>query len=63
MFKEPQEGLSCAAKLFHFVENQRDRLLHAPVGVLLKSVACLYEADRRSDNELSTTCLLVSCGQ
>ena len=34
MFKEPQESLSCAAKFFHFIENERNGLLHAPVGVL-----------------------------
>src|SRR5215471_4539701 len=63
MLVEPQEGLSRAAEFFDFVKNKRDRFLDAPVGVLLKPVACLYEADRRSDNELPTTCLLVSCGQ
>src|SRR5262245_28693801 len=61
MFMEPQEGLSHAAEFFHLVENKRDRLLNAPVRVLLEPVACLYEADRRSDNELSAPCLLVSC--
>src|SRR5262245_54685889 len=63
MFVEPQEGLSRATEFFDFVKHQCNRLLHAPIRILLEPVAYLDVADWRSDNELSTPHLLVSCRQ
>jgi hypothetical protein len=40
------------AKLLHLVEDQRDRLLHTPVWILLIAVPGLHEAHRRADDKL-----------
>ncbi len=50
---EPQQRLAGAAELRHLVEHQPDRLLHAPVRVLLQPVAGLDEADRGGDHQLA----------
>ena len=57
---ESEQRLSRAAKLQHLVEHQRDRLLHAPVWILLIAVACLHEAHRRADDKLAPSRLLVT---
>lgn len=40
---KPKQRLSRAAELLDFVEDQRDCRLHAPIGILLVSVAGLHE--------------------
>ena len=49
---EPQQRLAGAAELGHLVEHQPDRLLHAPIRILLQPVADLDEADRGGDHHL-----------
>src|SRR5262245_421338 len=63
MLEEPEQSLSCAAKLQDFVENQTDGLLHAAVRVLLVAVACLDEAHRRADDEFAAAGFLVTGGE
>jgi hypothetical protein len=60
MLEEPQERLAGTAQFRHFVEHQRDRVLHPPIRVLLPPVAGLDEADRRRDEEFAASRLLVS---
>src|SRR5262245_24909997 len=60
---EPAQRLPRAAKLLHLVEDQRDRLLHTPVWILLIAVARLHEAHRRADDKLPAARLLVAGGQ
>lgn len=60
---EPAQRLPCAAKLLHLVEDQRDRLLHTPVWILLIAVASLHEAYWRADHKLPSARLLVAGGQ
>ena len=57
---EPAERLSCAAQFLDLVEDQRDRLLDAPIRILLVAVAGLHEADRRRHNQLAPARLLVA---
>ena len=57
---EPQQGLPGAAQFQHLVEDQRDRCLDASIWILLVTVADLDEADRCTDHELATACLLVA---
>ena len=51
------------AELYHFVEDEPDRFLHATVGILLAAVSRLHEADRRGDDEFAPPRLLVSSRQ
>src|SRR5512133_2976700 len=44
MLVEPQQSLACAAEFQHLVEDQRDRLLHAAIGILLVVFAGLGDA-------------------
>src|SRR5215831_17072978 len=60
MLVKPEQSLACAAEFQHLVEDQRDGLLHAAIGILLVVVAGLDEAHWRADDELATTRLLVA---
>src|SRR5215813_5030256 len=60
MLVEPQQSLACAAEFQHLVEDQRDGLLHAAIGILLVVVAGLDEAHWRADDQFATTRLLVA---
>src|ERR1700710_2304802 len=60
---EPAQRLPRAAKLLHLVEDQRDRLLHTPVWILLILISGLHEAHRRADDKLPSARLLVAGGQ
>ena len=60
MLEKPEQGLSYAAELGDLVDGEPDRRLHAPVGILLQTVADLDEANRRTDDELASPGLLVA---
>ena len=57
---EPQQSLACAAEFQHLVEDQRDGLLDAAIGILLVAVAGLDEANWHADDEFAETRLLVA---
>src|SRR6202040_3633607 len=61
MLVEPEQSLACAAEFQHLVEDQRDGLLHAAIGILLVMVTGFDEPHRRADDELATARLLVAC--
>ena len=63
VFEEPQQRLACAAQFLDLVEDQRDRLLHPAVRILLQTVAVLHVADRRGDDQLAAPGLPVARGQ
>ena len=60
LLMEPEQRLSRAAEFFDLVEDQRDCRLHAPIWILLVTVASLHEAYRRRYDELATTSLLIT---
>lgn len=57
MFVQPAQRLARATEFLDLVEDERDRLLNAPVRVLLISVIRLHEADRRGDDQFARRAL------
>src|SRR5450830_591730 len=60
MLQEPEQRLAGAAELGDLGEDQHDGLLHAPIRILLQTVASLHEADRSRDDQLAPACLRVT---
>ena len=61
MFVEPEKRLARAAQSRDLVEDERDRLLHTPVRVLLQPVTHLHEADGRGHDKFATSSFLLAC--
>ena len=55
-----RQRLSRAAEFLDLVEDQTNRLLHPSIRILLQPVARLDEADRRADDQLAPSRLLVA---
>jgi hypothetical protein len=60
MLDKPEQSLPGAAELRHLVEDEGDGFLDTAVGILLKPVAGLDEADWRGNDEFAASRLLVS---
>ena len=60
VFEKPQQRLAGAAQLLDLVEDQRNRLAHSAVRVLLQTIAVLHVADRGGDDQLAAPGLLVA---
>src|SRR3990172_7102820 len=57
---QPAERLSGTPQFFDLVENQCNRFLHAPVGILFVAVSGLNEANGRCHDQLAPARLLVT---
>ena len=60
MLVEPQQGLARAAEFRDFSEDGHDRLLNAPIRILLEPVVNLHEADRCADDQFAAPRFLVT---
>ena len=63
LLEEPYKGVPCAAEFCDLVEDERNGLLDASVGILLDPIAGFQEANRDSDNKFTTASLLVARGK
>jgi hypothetical protein len=60
MLDEPEQGLPDTAEFGGLVEDEDDGFPDTAIGILLKPVADLHEADRGSDDEFAAPGLLIA---
>ena len=60
---EPQESLPGASQLRNVVEDEQDRFLDAPVGILLVSITGLHETDGGGNDKVTSPRLRVARGK